>query len=250
MRKWQIAHWMALKHVMDHGSCCDKNWKSLNPLNYPQLPRRWKVRNQRMYEILPQKGWFNNKWDDEAGWWPGGGSGDFDNIHHQASLHAGRRFRYNFSCATSQQVEGDSCTRDRVEQLLFKTLFKLQIMAGQSDVNCVIPGWSEAWPSDDMAWAGCHIITRATAWVELSSVQGPPPGHSCHCHQARWVGRIGTVEERCTPLHQDEISMHTHLQGKELIGAFGSLHPEGFECWWCCPWASRTEWSDPEDYNL
>ena len=47
---------MALKYVMDRGSHCDKNWQSLHPLNYPQLPRQWKVRNQRMYEILPWKG--------------------------------------------------------------------------------------------------------------------------------------------------------------------------------------------------
>ena len=43
------------------------------------------------------------------------GRGDFDNVHCQASLHAGCRFKYNFSCAISQQVGGDSCTRDRVE---------------------------------------------------------------------------------------------------------------------------------------
>ena len=67
------------------------------------------------------------------------GRGDFDDVHCQASLHAGRRFKYNFSCATSQQVEGDSCTRDRVERLLFETLFKRRIMAGRSEVNRVIP---------------------------------------------------------------------------------------------------------------
>ena len=66
------------------------------------------------------------------------GRGDFDDVHCQASLHAGRRFKYNFSCVTSQQVEGNSCTRDRVERLLFETLFKRQIMAGQSEVNRVI----------------------------------------------------------------------------------------------------------------
>ena len=68
------------------------------------------------------------------------GRGDFDNVHCQASLHAGRRFRYNFSCATSQQVKGDSCARDGVEQLLFGASFKRRIMAGRSDVNRVIPG--------------------------------------------------------------------------------------------------------------
>ena len=67
------------------------------------------------------------------------GRGDFDNVHCQASLHAGCRFKYNFSCATSQQVDGDSCTRDRVERLLFETLFKRRIMAGRSEVNRVIP---------------------------------------------------------------------------------------------------------------
>ena len=44
------------------------------------------------------------------------------------------------------------------------------------------------------------------------------------------VAKRARIEERCTPPHQDEISTHTHLQGKELIGASGSLRPEGFEC--------------------
>ena len=66
------------------------------------------------------------------------GRGDFDNVHCQTSLHTGCRFKYNFSCATSQQVDGDSCTRDRVERLLFETLFKRRIMAGRSEVNRVI----------------------------------------------------------------------------------------------------------------
>ena len=66
------------------------------------------------------------------------GRGDFDDVHCQASLHAGRGFKHNFSCATSQQVEGDSCMRGRVERLLFETSFKCRIMAGQSEVNRVI----------------------------------------------------------------------------------------------------------------
>ena len=68
------------------------------------------------------------------------GRGDFDDVHCQASLHAGCRFKYNFSCATPQQVDArDSCTRGRVERLLFETLFKRRIMAGRSEVNHVIP---------------------------------------------------------------------------------------------------------------
>ena len=67
------------------------------------------------------------------------GQGDFNNVYCQASLYAGHGFKYNFSCATSQQVDGDSYTRDRVKRLLFETLFKHRIMAGQSEVNRVIP---------------------------------------------------------------------------------------------------------------
>ena len=76
--------------------------------------------------------------------------------------------------------------RQGVERLLFETLFKCRIMIGWNEVNCAIPRQSEAWPGDDMAWAGCHnyrgrrldgtvISARAAARTQLSLSSGPPP---------------------------------------------------------------------------